>query len=85
MIFAPLEARIFLPSSTSVPSRRTTSGTVKPIVFEDLVRIAEVEGEPVAFMLTLPDLNELIADLEAEAKDNDDQSDNAINDNKEKK
>ncbi|QEX21687.1 hypothetical protein FRZ61_16160 [Hypericibacter adhaerens] len=31
---------------------------LKPIVFEDLIRIAEVEGEPVAFMITLPDLNE---------------------------
>ena len=37
---------------------------LKPVVFEDLVRVAEVEGEPVAFMLTLPDLNELIADLD---------------------
>nr|WP_299594343.1 N-acetyltransferase [Sphingomonas bacterium] len=36
---------------------------LKPIVFEDLIMIAEVEGEPVAFMLTLPDLNELTADL----------------------
>lgn len=31
---------------------------LKPIVFEDLLMIAEVEGEPVAFMITLPDLNE---------------------------
>ena len=31
---------------------------LKAIVFEDLIRIAEVEGEPVAFMMTLPDLNE---------------------------
>ncbi len=37
---------------------------LKPIVFEDLIRVAEVEGEPVAFMLTLPDLNELTADLD---------------------
>jgi hypothetical protein len=36
---------------------------LKPIIFNDLVRIAEVEGEPVAFMLTLPDLNEMQADL----------------------
>ena len=41
-----------------------TGRKLKPIVFEDLVRVAEVEGEPVAFMLTLPDLNELIADLD---------------------
>jgi hypothetical protein len=33
---------------------------LKPIVFEDLIRIAEVDGEPVAFMITLPDLNEAI-------------------------
>ncbi len=31
---------------------------LKPIVYEDLVRVAEVDGEPVAFMITLPDLNE---------------------------
>lgn len=36
---------------------------LKPIVYEDLIRIAEVEGEPVAFMMTLPDLNELTRDL----------------------
>ena len=32
----------------------------KPIVREDLIRIAEYEGEPVAFMMTLPDLNEVL-------------------------
>jgi hypothetical protein len=31
---------------------------LKPIVYEDLIRVAEVDGEPVAFMMTLPDLNE---------------------------
>jgi hypothetical protein len=36
---------------------------LKPIVFNDLIRIAEVDGEPVAFMITLPDLNEAIAPL----------------------
>ncbi|MGE4429289.1 MAG: N-acetyltransferase [Sphingobium sp.] len=36
---------------------------LKPIVFEDLIRIAELDGEPVAFMMTLPDLNEAIAPL----------------------
>ncbi len=36
---------------------------LKPIVFEDLIRICEVDGEPVAFMITLPDINALIADL----------------------
>jgi len=34
---------------------------LKTIVFEDLVRIAEYDGEPIAFMMTLPDLNEKIA------------------------
>ena len=34
---------------------------LKPIVFEDLIRIAEVDGEPVAFMMTLPDINEKTA------------------------
>jgi hypothetical protein len=37
---------------------------LKPIVFEDLIRIAELDGEPVAFMMTLPDLNELTRDLD---------------------
>ncbi|MCY1670154.1 N-acetyltransferase [Novosphingobium sp. SL115] len=32
----------------------------KPIVREDLIMIAEYEGEPVAFMMTLPDLNEAL-------------------------
>jgi hypothetical protein len=36
---------------------------LKPIIYEDLVRIAELDGEPVAFMLTIPDVNELTADL----------------------
>ena len=33
---------------------------LKPIVFEDLIRVAEVDGEPIAFMITLPDLNEAL-------------------------
>ena len=36
---------------------------LKPIVFNDLIRIAELDGRPVAFMITLPDLNEAIAPL----------------------
>jgi hypothetical protein len=36
---------------------------LKPIVYEDFIRICEVDGEPVAFMITLPDLNELTCDL----------------------
>ncbi len=31
---------------------------LKPIIFEDLVRIIEIEGEAAAFMMTWPDLNE---------------------------
>ena len=34
---------------------------MKPLVREDLILIAEYDGRPVAFMLTLPDLNEVIA------------------------
>ena len=45
---------------------------LKPIIFEDLVRIAEVatgpeadaKFEPAAFMITIPDVNEMIADLD---------------------
>ncbi len=37
---------------------------LKPIVFEDLIRIAELDGEPVAFMVTFPDINEFIADFD---------------------
>ncbi|WP_213981770.1 N-acetyltransferase [Sphingomonas sp. dw_22] len=36
---------------------------LKPLVFEDLIRIAELDGEPVAFMVTLPDLNEPLKPL----------------------
>ena len=39
---------------------------LKPIIFNELVRIAEVDGEPVAFMLTIPDVNELTRDLNGE-------------------
>jgi hypothetical protein len=39
---------------------------LKPIVYEDLIRICELDGEAVAFMITLPDLNELTADLNGE-------------------
>lgn len=37
-----------------------TGKKLKPIVFEDLIMIAELDGEPVAFMMTLPDLNQAI-------------------------
>lgn len=36
---------------------------LKPIVFEDLIRIAEVDGEPVAFLMSVPDLNERLRDF----------------------
>ena len=36
---------------------------LKPIIVEDLVKIAEFDGAPVAFMITIPDLNEMIRDL----------------------
>ena len=39
---------------------------LKPIIFNELVRIAELDGEAVAFMLTIPDINELIRDLNGE-------------------
>ena len=34
-----------------------TAKKLKPLVKSDLIRIAEYDGEPVAFMMTLPDLN----------------------------
>lgn len=36
---------------------------LKPIIFNNLVRVAEYEGVPVGFMITLPDINELTRDL----------------------
>ncbi len=36
-----------------------TGKKLKPLVRPDLIRIAEYEGEPVAFMMTLPDLNKV--------------------------
>jgi hypothetical protein len=36
---------------------------LKPIVFEDLIRIAEYEGVAVGFLIALPDINELTRDL----------------------
>jgi hypothetical protein len=46
------------------PEIKDVGVKLKPIVFEDLIRIAEVDGKPVAFMITLPDLNEAIAPLD---------------------
>jgi len=39
---------------------------LKPIIYKELVRIAEYDGEPVAFMITIPDMNALIKDLNGE-------------------
>ena len=36
---------------------------LKPIVLEDMILVAEYEGEPVAFMLSLPDINQFLRDL----------------------
>jgi len=36
---------------------------LKPIVFADLVRVAELDGEPVAFMIVLPNLNVVLKRL----------------------
>ena len=36
---------------------------LKPIVLEDMILVAEYDGEPVAFMIALPDINEFIHDL----------------------
>jgi hypothetical protein len=36
-----------------------TAKKLKPLVKADLVRIAELDGVPVAFMMTLPDLNQV--------------------------
>jgi hypothetical protein len=37
-----------------------TAKSLKPIVKPDLIRFAEYEGEPVAFMMTIPDLNQVL-------------------------
>ena len=37
---------------------------LKPIIYEELVRVAEYDGQAVAFMITIPDMNELIRDLD---------------------
>lgn len=37
-----------------------TGKKLRPLVREDLIMVAEYDGEPVAFMMTLPDINEPI-------------------------
>jgi hypothetical protein len=39
---------------------------LKPIVLEDMILIAEYDGEAVAFMMGLPDINEFLVDLKGE-------------------
>ena len=39
---------------------------LKPIVLEDMILVAEYDGEPVAFMMSLPDVNEFLMDLKGE-------------------
>ncbi len=39
---------------------RYVSKKMGPLVYPDLLRIAELDGEPVAFMLTFPDMNRVI-------------------------
>lgn len=45
------------------PEIKDVGAKLKPIVFPDLIRIAELDGRPVAFMITLPNLNEAIKPL----------------------
>jgi GNAT superfamily N-acetyltransferase len=45
------------------PEIKDVGVKLKPIVFNDLIRIAELDGRAVAFMITLPDLNEPLAGL----------------------
>lgn len=51
----------FTPSEIAFAGKK-----MKPIIFNDLVRVAEYDGEPVAFMMTWPDINEMQADLDGE-------------------
>lgn len=37
---------------------------LKPLIVEEWTKIVEVDGEPAAFMITIPDANELIKDLD---------------------
>ena len=46
-------------AADSARGRACRQVKLKPIVYNDLVRIAEVDGVPVAFLIALPDLNEL--------------------------
>lgn len=37
--------------------------SLKPIVHEEIIRIAELDGEPVAFMMALPNMNQVIKNM----------------------
>lgn len=37
---------------------------LKALVFEDLIRVGEVDGEPVAFIIVLPNINELLIEMD---------------------
>ncbi|GAB5489128.1 MAG: hypothetical protein Pars2KO_26980 [Parasphingorhabdus sp.] len=37
--------------------------SLKPIVHEEIIRIAEIEGEPVAFMMALPNINQIVKNM----------------------
>lgn len=37
--------------------------SLKPIVHEEIIRIAELEGEPVGFMMALPNINQVTKDM----------------------
>ena len=40
------------------------SKKLKPIIHPELVMLAELDGKPVAFMITLPDVNEVLAKID---------------------
>ncbi|MEZ0243987.1 MAG: GNAT family N-acetyltransferase [Sphingomonas sp.] len=45
------------------PELDDVSTKLKPLVFEEMIRIAELDGEPVAFMIALPDINDVMKGL----------------------
>ncbi|MCW3848289.1 GNAT family N-acetyltransferase [Sphingomonas sp. LB-2] len=45
------------------PELDDVSTKLKPLVYTEMIRIAEYEGEPVAFMIALPDLNDALMPL----------------------
>lgn len=45
------------------PELDDVSTKLKPLVYKEMIRIAELEGEPVAFMIALPDINDALMPL----------------------